>query len=255
MTPKWIALSALLVVVVIGCVALGAWQWSRIQQGRVIEQPTATEPVALASIYRPGQPVPADEVGVPVQVTGRYDASKQLLVPGRLQGGVSGYWVVTPLVVDGGGLVPVVRGWSAADSGDQVEPVAGRVEILGRLQTSEGESLRTVGGASLPDGQVEIVSSAELISLWEGELYQGFVGLVEQQPASDLDPVDLTTPQVQPISWQSLAYTVQWWLFAAFAIFFWSRMLQADRADIRDHRVRQDDVDPSVTAELSEVHE
>lgn len=260
LTPKWIGLTVLLVVVVAGCVVLGAWQWGRIQQGRVIVQPSSDVRVPVTDLFAPGEPLPSAAVGVPVTVSGRYDPAAQLLVPGRRQDEAAGYWVLTPLVTGGGDLIPVVRGWSPTAAGPALAPPSGRVLIEGRLLASEGEGLRRQSSVALPDGQVEIVNTAELLSLWEGDLYQGFVALSDQDPTSALAPVDLPTQEKRPISWQSLAYTVQWWLFAAFAVFFWVRMLQADLADQRSARradgtTGHDGPQPPHAAEFSEVRE
>ena len=93
------------------------------------------------------------------------------------------------------------------------------------------------------------VSTAELLSLWEGDLYQGFVLLEDQRPESTLaavPPPDLSADTGR--SWQNLAYAVQWWLFAAFAVFLWCRMFQADWTD------RKNGASTNTRANLSEVH-
>jgi cytochrome oxidase assembly protein ShyY1 len=233
-TSKWVALTGLLVIAVAGFGWLGAWQWSRVQPAEENVPSLGAGPsVTLESIYQPGEPVPDSAVGQPVRIQGEFRADDQLLVPERAMDGVTGYWVVTPIATAGGGLMPVVRGWTA--TAGSVDPPTGEVEVTGWLEDSEPDALRAGVPQSLPDGQVAIVSSAELLSLWDGDLYHGFVVLDEQRPPTDLEPV--TPPLLAPapgISWQSLAYSVQWWLFAAFAVFLWWRMLQADWADRHD---------------------
>jgi cytochrome oxidase assembly protein ShyY1 len=75
-----------------------------------------------------------------------------------------------------------------------------------------------------------VVSSPELLSRWEGQLWQGFVVLQAQDPddPNAIEPVKQPAATQQSISWQSLAYAVQWWLFAAFAGFFYWRMLSLE---------------------------
>lgn len=250
-TPKWVALTVVLLVAIGGFGWLGSWQWSRVHQQAAPESVVQQgQPVELESLYAPGEPVPDGAVGRPVSLTGEYDAANQLLVPNRVNAGRSGLWVLTPLVLSGGAVVPVVRGWVAQPAPDDgsLSPPGGSVDVTGWLTGPESDGLRAQAPDVLPDGQIAIVSSAELISLWEGELYQGFVLLEGQQPASDLatvDPPALAT--VEGLSWQSLAYAVQWWLFAAFAIFFWWRMLQSDLAE------RAGDGSPPPSPDLTEA--
>ena len=247
-TPKWLGVTVLLLAVALGCLWLGSWQWTRAHP-LVAPSSSATGPaVALSAVYAPGEGVPASAVGKPVAMTGRYDGSAQLLVPRESADGRSVFWVLTPLRFADGSVIPVVRGSTTEPGGSQLAPPEGRVSVTGTLAAPESDSLRAMAPDVLPDGQVAIVSSAELLSLWQGDLYQGFAFLDHQRPASALSPVPppLATPD-RGLSLRSFAYAIQWWLFAAFAVFFWWRMLQAEWAD------RQDDhTDPS-SPDLSEA--
>lgn len=236
LTPKWIGLT-LLAVVLIGAFSwLGSWQWSRSKVQPVVDSsdPVATDSRLLVSLYFPGQPVPDEVVGAPVTTRGTYDATHQLILPGRTVDGVRGSWVLTPLLVSDQDAIPVVRGWVPGTPAATDVPVpAGRVRVTGWLETSESDALRPL--EPLPDDQIGIVSSAELLSRWPYQLYQGYVVLDAQEPASDLTAV--LPPAAQPpptgIRWQNWGYAWQWWIFAGFVVFFWVRMLNEDLADAR----------------------
>ena len=232
MTSRWVTLTALLILVVIGCVSMGAWQWSRAH--RAVQPVSQSDGGAqeLGQIYQPGDALPQAAYGAPVEISGKYDEANQLLVPDRLQDGASGYWILTPLNVEGGGVVPIVRGWSADATASNIAPPSGQVKVLGQLEPSETDD--ATSGALLPHGQIDMVSSAQLVSLWPGELYLGFVILQQQDPSNALATIPIPPAQsATTISWQNFAYAIQWWLFALFACFFWWRVLQADLADER----------------------
>ena len=85
--------------------------------------------------------------------------------------------------------------------------------------------------------QLEIVSSAELLSLWQPPLYQGFV--IQQRPAPTA-PLQTVAPpsRVSVVTdWQNAAYAIQWWAFGLFAIFWFARMV---RMEVEDREVRLD---------------
>lgn len=227
-TPKWIALTGALLVVVGGFGWLGLWQWHR-------AHPDPTGPVSqaparpLAVVAEPGEPLADASVGAQAVTSGRYADEEQLLVPRPGASDEAGYWVLTPLVEPSGSVLPVVRGWSPVASGPAVPPPPGKVTVVGELARSEDSSLRSQVAAPLPEGQVAIVSTAELLSLWDGDLYSGYLVLDEQDPPSLLTAVEPpASARATAVSWQSLAYSLQWWLFAAFAVFFWWRVLLAE---------------------------
>ena len=107
----------------------------------------------------------------------------------RQESGRPGSWVLTALLVDGadGAVVPVVRGWLPAGEPGPAAP-GGQQKIVGWLEPTESDALRERGRDPLPEGQVEIVSSAELLSLWKPPLFQGFV--IQQQPEPEPPLVD-----------------------------------------------------------------
>lgn len=236
LTPKWVGLTVVGVVLVVTFGWLGGWQWDRSKVEPVVDrgEPVATDPRLLVSVYATDQPVPPDAVGAAVTVRGTYDAASQLLVPGREVDGVAGSWVVTPLVLADDTAIPVVRGWVPDDpAADEVDVPVGRVRVTGWLEVPESDALRPQGTTALRDDQIGIVSSAELLSRWPYGLYQGYLVLDSQEPVSDLTPVE--PPQLQPpatgIRWQNWGYAWQWWIFAAFVVFFWVRMLREDLKD------------------------
>jgi cytochrome oxidase assembly protein ShyY1 len=231
LTPRWIGRLVLLLVVVAACAWLGWWQWDRAWVEIVRTPPQSVVP--LQEVHQPGQPVDTDQVGRRVQLTGMFDPTREVLVVDRQSYGRTGFWVVTSFVVDDAedAVIPVVRGWLPQDEPVPTAP-DGTQELVAWLESTESDALRERGRDPLPEGQVEVVSSAELLSLWQSPLFQGFVIQQQPEPEPPLEPVAppaLTVTEV--VNWQNAAYGVQWWLFGLFAVFWFVRMVRVERED------------------------
>lgn len=217
MRPRWLALLALALVLASGFAWLGDWQLqrSRDEAAREVAQDAEDAPVtALDDVLAPATAVTGDVVGRRVEATGVLGAS--LPTTARDLEGEPGAWLVAPLLVDGDGTLPVVLGW--LPEGEQPPAVpAGTVTLTGRLEQSEAPT-----GAA-PGDTLEAVSSADLVNVWEPPLYTAYL-VVADPPA----PLREVPPAGAPSGFalQNLSYALQWWLFAAFAVFFWWRVVR-----------------------------
>ena len=235
--PRMLGLLVVLLAAAAVCGMLGAWQLDRAEirgsraQAEHEAAIVAADPVPLGDELAPQTTFRGELVARKVTVTGTYEASGQVLVRQRVHDGTSGYLVLTPLrVSDAGGtsgpdaagaVLPVVRGWVATPQDADVPPV-GPVDVVGYLQASE-ES-----GDGVEDGEVVAISSAELVGAWGGPIYTGYLVLVASEPGQSgalalLDPP--TTPGSE-LNLQNLAYAAQWWIFGAFAVLLWLRMVR-----------------------------
>lgn len=243
--PKWIAALLFALAVAAVFVLLSQWQFSRSLE-KDVAPPTVTEKVQpLLKTIQPGQPLLGNVEGQLVSLTGHYDPAKQVLVQSRLQDGVSGFWVVTAFVVDGAPklsgvaasdevVIPVARGW-IAEAGQATTAPTGTLALEGRLLNSEGP----VTSQDLPDGQVNALSSAQLTNLWDVTSYAAFVvshqellnGVEVGAAASNgaLTPITVTaTDQNDKINWLNIFYSIEWVVFAGFAVFLWWRLVADD---------------------------
>jgi cytochrome oxidase assembly protein ShyY1 len=152
------------------------------------------------------------------------------VVPGRERAGREGLLVVTPLRT-GRGVVPVVRGW-VADRAAVPAPPRGAVTVVGVVQRSETEADATTLVPA--EGEVGYVATVTLLAATEydpDELYDGFLVLRASRPADPDAPALVATDRPDDGSgqvgrWRNLAYAVQWWIFAAAAVFFWAVVLR-----------------------------
>jgi cytochrome oxidase assembly protein ShyY1 len=238
LTPRWVGLTLLALVIVVTFVLLGVWQLGRAQ---AMVRPVTDDdpaPVALGTLSPASGYLPDDAAGRRVTVEGTYDAAHGFLVPGQQVGGRTGYYVVGLLRLADGSGVLVVRGWTSSATPSPAPPPTGQVTVSGRLAVSQAPDGGLDPGATLPPGQLAAVSPVNLLGTVTYQVHDGYVVASATQPA---DPAQLTAVPVEPpgsgvpgFFLQHAGYVALWWLFALFVIAFWGRLLYDDlhpRAD------------------------
>ncbi|MFK0001855.1 SURF1 family protein [Paenarthrobacter sp. NPDC090522] len=240
--PRWIAglVFALLLSGVF--VLLSQWQLSRSTQHEPPEPSSVEDVKPLVDVLKPGQFFPGSVQDQMVSATGHYDAGKQVLVEGRLFDNQKGYWIVSAFAVDNApklsGVaaspqtwIPVARGW-VADPAQADQPPSGTVTVTGRLLPSEAP----VPNVDAGQGRASAVAVAELINDWGVSSYPGFVAATSQTtdagPVAANDAVKALNipaqPPAQQVNWLNLFYSVEWVVFAGFALYIWWRMVADD---------------------------
>jgi cytochrome oxidase assembly protein ShyY1 len=250
--PRWIAGLVFAIVVSGVFVLLSQWQFGRSVQPEVPVSPATEETRALTETLEPGNFFPGSVSDQMVSADGTYDAAKQVLVPGRLKDGNTGYWVVSAFAVKGAPAlsgvaaspqtwIPVARGW-VADPDDAGPPPSGAVQLTGRLIPSESPLPETAPEA----GHASAVSVAELINYWDVSSYPGFIAATAEVTdgtdvsaaavSGDLKPLNIgPQPPAQQVNWLNLFYSLEWVVFAGFALFIWWRLVKDDyRRDLEE---------------------
>jgi cytochrome oxidase assembly protein ShyY1 len=237
--PRWLALFALLVLIIVTFAELGLWQLHVAQDkglAEALRKAHEARPVMVDAAVRPHQPFPNAASARPVIAIGSYAADGQVLVGPRRLDDREGYWVVTPLVVDGtGARLAVVRGF-VADAADAGTPPQEPVQVTGALAPGESPAQEQPSPTGAKEPVLGALDLAVLVNRWPGELYNAFVfAQGEQQVATRAAVVPGTglervpPPQVTGgIKWRNAAYALQWWVFAAFAAFMWVKMVRED---------------------------
>jgi cytochrome oxidase assembly protein ShyY1 len=222
--PRHWAGHLLLVLAVAATTWLGFWQLSAWQYARAAEARDLRDAdlMAMTSAMGPDDPFPGQYVGQPVELRGRWMPASTTYVSDRVVGGERGYWVVTPVLVEGGkgSALPVVRGWSPRP---EAGAVAGGVDLSGWLQPSEGTGLPD------PDPGDDVLPEMRIASLTqrvEADLYSGFV--VARDATSGTTGLASVSPDNIPrvsavTSLRNLLYAVQWWVFGGFSVYVWLR--------------------------------
>jgi surfeit locus 1 family protein len=209
-----------MVAAVAVCVAAGNWQRGRMAQKEALG---ATLAAAAAA---PVVPLPSGAVDWPtwrfrqVELAGRYDAARQILIDNKVHAGRAGYHVVTPLLQDDGRAVLVNRGYvqAAATRAElpSVPPPAGEVRVRGRvnLPPSDYVELRD----TVPQGAVWQNLDPAKFAAATGlavlpivvEASEGGDGLVRDWPRPDAGTE------------KHRIYMMQWYAFAALAFGLWA---------------------------------
>lgn len=249
-TTRMVVLLLVVLVVAGACTRLGFWQLERagIRGERTLEvvreELLAAPAVPVEDVLAPQTGFTGDHFGRRVSLEGHFAADQQVLVPGRHVDGQEATLVVTGFHVDGGphdgAVMPVLRGWfpgaltELLEAGGGVRatappPPGGRVEIVGMLSDSEA-----AGETGLPEGFAGGISAGELAQEWGTPMYSAYLVLEEPtQQGLRAAPSPVEELEADP-NLQSLAYAVEWWAFALFAVLFWLKVL---RDDVRERRL------------------
>ncbi|HET7784180.1 SURF1 family protein [Pseudarthrobacter oxydans] len=257
--PRWIAGFVFAIAISGVFVLLSQWQFGRSTRPEIPANPATEQVRPLTETLQPGEFFHGTDADQMVSAEGSYDPAKQLLVPGRLHDGRPGYWVVTAFAVSGAPTlsgvaaspqtwIPVARGW-VADRAAAPAPPSGILQLTGRLLPSEAP----VPGTAPRPGEATAVSVAELINYWEVSSYPGFVAATAEitggedvSPAAvpgELLPLNIgPQPPAQQINWLNLFYSLEWVVFAGFALFIWWRLVKDDyHRDLEDSLEEEDE--------------
>lgn len=207
----------LVLVLLAGAVALGGWQYGAFQGERdaAARDLTETDPVALAQALGPDEAFPVSSVGQPVTLSGTWVSDATVFVERE-----AGYWVVTPLAVDGSAAaLPVVRGVSDQPT---AQPIAGTGELTGWLQPPEGT------GAVDPDPSDDVLPQlrvADLVQRVDLDLYSGYAVATEPTPGLTAATLEQLPDAGRFTGLRNFLYALEWWVFGGFAVFVWVRYL------------------------------
>ncbi len=227
--PRYWGFHLLALVLAGVAVALGVWQYDAWQTRRGAEAQDLTQrtPIDLAEAIGPDDPFPGNLVGQPVRVRGTWVPAGTVQISGREQDGRSGYWVVTPLQVEGGdSALEIVRGWTPT-LGDVPAAPTGPVELVAWLQPPEGT------GKTDPDPSDDVLPQlriADAIQHVDQDLY-GAYGVIdgESPPATDgltAAALDQLPEAGRFTALRNILYAVEWWVFGLFAVFIWWRWVR-----------------------------
>ncbi|MBO0981761.1 SURF1 family cytochrome oxidase biogenesis protein [Microbacterium sp. SD291] len=227
---RWIAM-LLLCLVVAGVFAwLGQWQLARAIE---TDPPPAgaTEQVRpLGEVVEPGEYLPEPLVGQRVETSGSWVPGDFIVVSGRFNDDVEGYWVTGQLRVAERTSIAVAIGWTADreaadDAAEALDADADGTEVAvtGRIISDEGPS---VPPRSDPD-RIDRMSPAALLSRWHDaeqlDVYRPY--LASATAAAGLADISSPAPEEQsPVNWLNIFYAAEWAIFAGFAFYLWYRL-------------------------------
>jgi cytochrome oxidase assembly protein ShyY1 len=216
LTPRWIAFHLLVIAAIVLMVNLGFWQLRR------LDERTAFNAEVTSQIDRP--PVPLDDVLTgaepddvewrSVEAAGTYLPDEELRVVNRSQGGIAGDMIVTPLRLDDGRILLVVRGFVPLGTDVAAAPT-GPVDIVGRLRPSQERRRGQLSDPATGDlTEAQRVDIARLSAQLPGQPVPMYVELTSSDPPeSGPFPQPVTAPELS--QGPHLSYAVQWFIFSA----------------------------------------
>ncbi|HYN56063.1 MAG TPA: SURF1 family cytochrome oxidase biogenesis protein [Motilibacterales bacterium] len=233
---RWLGFTAFILAMLVLCVILARWQWSRYQY-RLDENDRLD-----AALAAPG--VPVDELleavpagsaslGLPqelewrtVTATGTFDPAGETAVRRRPLDGRNGFWIVTPLVTESGVLL-VNRGWAPAGRDATTAPDVpaaplGLVTLTGRLRPAEA----TEPTDAPPPGQAWAADPQVLVVPADAPRFNAYADLTSSTPAADAELTSLPVPGHRGLN--NLVYSVQWLLFGLVGIVGWWRLIRVE---------------------------
>jgi surfeit locus 1 family protein len=208
------------VILLVALIALGCWQLSRADEKQAL---LAHQQQALTHEIMPLLATAEDNAEAlrykKVQVSGDYDETRQFLIDNQISGGKAGYFVLTPLILEGENKAVLVnRGWLPLNQNRAILPhlpiVQKHVTITGRLNGFPSVGVKLTD-AEIPTNQwpsvVQVVNSEILAKKLGYPLFHFQLELDAQHPDGfkrDWQTTTLMLPE------QHTAYALQWFALA-----------------------------------------
>ena len=219
--------------------SLGSWQWGRGQQRTALQEAVAARehsaPVAVSQLLAAPDGDPA-LVHRPIVLRGEWIADRTIFLDNRQMNAVPGFYVVTPLRIEGSqSVVLVQRGWVQRnfESREHLPPVrtpGGPVEVRGRLAPPPAKLY-----AFSTEEKGPIRQNLDLAS-FRAETGLPLLPLSVQQAGAPSEGLLRQWPQAGSGAEANYGYAFQWWAIATVIaiLYVWFQFLlprrQARRA-------------------------
>ena len=220
--PRWILALIVGALLALLFARLGIWQLDRLDERRArnatTEERSAADPESFDDLVMQYGLDPEALNLRSASVFGEYREDLEFFSIGRTVGDLTGTLVVTPLELDDGALMAVVRGivpgGTAGPPAEGFETPEGRVEVVGTLD--DGEEPLRIGEPDPENGVLTSLSRVDLeyIDRWtEGDVLPVSLTLVAQEPGNpNGDPIPI--PPEELTEGSHLGYAIQWFGFA-----------------------------------------
>lgn len=196
---KWQLITVATLIGVVITASLGRWQLSRASQKEQLQaamQAQSEKFVVDAATLR-GTTQPTNLLHQRAQLKGTWIADRTVFLDNRQMNARVGFFVMTPLQLDGGGVILVQRGWVPRNFTDRailpaIETPQGVVQIEGRMApppsklyepgTSSGGAIRQ----NIDMAQFSSESGLELLPVTLRQTGAASEGMDRQWPAANL---------------------------------------------------------------------
>jgi len=236
-SARAVAGTAVLLAVVAACVRLGFWQLDRLQQRRALNAHVAAR---LQAPALPGAGALADTAGSlfrHLELSGRYDHPRSIVIPGRSLQGVPGVHLLTPLVVGPHEAVLVNRGWVPAADGATIPldsfpvlPLGGQeVRVSGLLLPLPVSSRPAAAAGAGDSGFRRVWYHLNQRALQAQFPYHLAAAQLQLLPAAGETGFPTRLPPPELNEGPHLSYAIQWFSFALIGIIGWFALVFRSR--------------------------
>lgn len=259
LTRRWILFGLTVAALAWLATQLGQWQFGRLDDRRDLNNLLAENldqaPVPVADLMTPGTNPPKKNEWRKVVVHGRWDDANTIVLKYQTRDGGPGIDVVTPLVTCAetdekhnsdpaddvcktpGPAVLVDRGWMKTDNSGAQRPVlpaasTGDVTVVGwirRNATGSAAEITNLETRALSSATVSTVLNADTVGY---DLYGGFLDIESEQPAPATTLAANELPD-DTSEGPHFFYGLQWWFFAALAVFGFGYLAYDERKRAR----------------------
>jgi cytochrome oxidase assembly protein ShyY1 len=247
-TRRWVLFALTVAALAWAATALGQWQFHRLDDRKsdnsLVARNLDQAPVPIDGLLAPGKAAPGKYEWRKVVVHGTWDDANTIVLKYQTRDGGPGVDVVTPLRTDDGDGVLVDRGWlktenSGGERPDLPKATTGRVTVIGWIRVDA-----TGRASEVNDLATRAVSSSAAAKVLGYPLYGGFLDLHTESPspAVALAPTELPD---DTSNGPHFFYGLQWWFFAALAVFGFGYLAfdEARQARRRSERAEHASVD------------
>jgi len=220
--PRWIALTAFLLIMIYLFIRLSDWQFdrynTRIQNNEITTAALSSEPVNLTDLSQVSELKDWQKVSI----KGEFINSDARLLRRQYLESSLGFWVITPLKLDNDQVILVNRGWipiAESSTSQQEIPSSpqGDVTIIGYVQTLKDTRSEP---EDLPLNQINHLNSTNFSSQ---PLSTNFLQLASMSP---MDNQVAIIPLPELSNGPHFSYAIQWILFALMLPIGWYVLLK-----------------------------
>lgn len=258
-TRRWVLFGVTVAVLAWLATELGQWQFSRLEERKdlnhLLQANLSQAPAPIEDLLRVGQNPDKAHEWRKVVVHGRWDDESTIVLKYQTRDGGPGIDVVTPLVTcqvtsTGGNSDPrddtctkpgpavlVDRGWLATDNSGAERPLLPAAST--QLVTVVGWVRRNATGSAteINDLATRAISSSTASTVLNSttvgyDLYGGFLDLASEQPQPEETLAAVELPD-DTSEGPHFFYGLQWWFFAALAIFGFGYLAYDERRQAR----------------------
>jgi surfeit locus 1 family protein len=262
--PVALVRHVLVAVVAVTCLLLGQWQLARLAEVREAndraEAQLTAPTVDVADLVAAGAPDEAALEYRSVTARGTYRPDEEVLQRNQELHGRSGFRVLTPLELEDGGVVLVVRGWVPPDLDSppvpDAAPPSGVVTVEGVLERSVEQP--GWGPRDPDEGVLQRVFHADtdrLDAQIDGELFPMVLRTTEEiRPVTtDALPAPIGPPRFD--EGNHFSYAMQWHIFGILALVTYAAWLYSRRRPASGVRPSADPASPSDAPNVSAADE